>query len=72
MGPSCSSFLLFLHFIFFGSTRFELGLMLAKQVHYCLSHFNQPFFVLGIFEMGSCKLFAGGWLQIAILLISAS
>jgi hypothetical protein len=29
-------------------------------------------FVLSIFEIGSCKLFAQGWLQTVILLISTS
>jgi hypothetical protein len=28
--------------------------------------------VLGIFEIGSCELFAQGWLQTKILLIAAS
>jgi hypothetical protein len=38
-----------------------------------LGPLHQPFFVLGIFEIGSCKLtFCVGWLQTVIILISAS
>jgi hypothetical protein len=33
---------------------------------------HQPFFVMGFFEIGSCELFAWGWLWTVILLISAS
>jgi hypothetical protein len=32
----------------------------------------QPFFVLGFKKIGSSKLFAWGWLQTVILLVSAS
>jgi hypothetical protein len=47
-----------------------LGLMLARQALYHLSHSARPFsFVLGIFEIGSCRLFA--WLWTVILMISA-
>jgi hypothetical protein len=34
--------------------------------------FHQPCFVLGIFKIESHELFTQNWLQIAILLISAS
>jgi hypothetical protein len=37
-----------------------------------LSHSVSPFFVLGIFKIGSLKLFAQGWPRTMILLISAS
>jgi hypothetical protein len=37
-----------------------------------LSHSTSPFFCNGFFEIGSHKLFAQGWLQTLILLISAS
>jgi hypothetical protein len=33
---------------------------------------HQPFFVLGIFKIGSCKLFAQGWVWTLIVLISGS
>jgi hypothetical protein len=39
---------------------------------YCLSHSTSPFLLSGFFEAESCKLFARGWLQSMILLISAS
>jgi hypothetical protein len=39
---------------------------------YHLSHNPSPFLVLGIFEIGSCELFAQDWLWTLILLISAS
>jgi hypothetical protein len=37
-----------------------------------LEPLHQPFFLMNFFEIGCCELFAQGWLQIAILLISAS
>jgi hypothetical protein len=37
-----------------------------------LSHSASPFCVMGYFEIGSHELFAWGWLQTMILLISAS
>jgi hypothetical protein len=37
-----------------------------------LSHFSNPFFVMGFFQIGSHKLFAWGWFRTVILLISAS
>jgi hypothetical protein len=37
-----------------------------------LEPFHQPFFMKGFFEIGSHELFASGWLQTPILLISAS
>jgi hypothetical protein len=37
-----------------------------------LEPLHQHYFVKGFFEIGSCKLFCSGWLQTAILLISAS
>jgi hypothetical protein len=36
-----------------------------------LEPLHQPFFVKGVFKIGSYKLFAQGWLWTAILLISA-
>jgi hypothetical protein len=39
---------------------------------YTLSHFTSPFFVMSIFEIGSCELFPRGWIQTSILLTSAS
>jgi hypothetical protein len=40
---------------------------------FTLSHSTNPFFfVMGFLEIGSQELFAGGWLQTLILLISAS
>jgi hypothetical protein len=44
--------------------------MLARQALLLLEPLHQPFFALGIFEIGSCKLFAHNWLRIPILLIS--
>jgi hypothetical protein len=48
--------------------------MLAKQVlyHLSLEPLHQPCFMLGIFEIRSCKLFACSWLQTMILVISVS
>jgi hypothetical protein len=43
-----------------------------NKVLYHLSHSTTPFFMLGIFKIGSCKLFAQDWLQTVIFLISAS
>jgi hypothetical protein len=37
-----------------------------------LEHSTSPFFVMGFFEIGFHKLFAWGWLQTVILLISVS
>jgi hypothetical protein len=39
---------------------------------YTSSHSTSPFFVMGIFEIGSCELFAQGWLPTVILQMSAS
>jgi hypothetical protein len=39
---------------------------------YNLESLHQPFFVLGFFKIGSCKLFAWGWLWTSIPLIFAS
>jgi hypothetical protein len=39
---------------------------------YTLSHSTSVFFVMGLFKIGSPKLFAQDWLQTSILLISAS
>jgi hypothetical protein len=33
---------------------------------------HQPYFVIGLFKIGSSKLFAWGWIWTMILLISAS
>jgi hypothetical protein len=46
--------------------------MIAREVLYHLSFPASSFFGLGIVEMGSPELFAGSWLQISILMISAS
>jgi hypothetical protein len=46
-----------------------LGLELRAFV---LSHSTSPIFVKGFFKTGSHELFCPGWLQTAILLISAS
>jgi hypothetical protein len=50
--------------------------MLARQALLLLEPLYQPFFfflfVMNIFEIGSVELFARGWLQTVILLISAS
>jgi hypothetical protein len=37
-----------------------------------LELFHHPFVVLGIFEIGSLKLFFPGWLRTVTLLVSAS
>jgi hypothetical protein len=39
---------------------------------FSLSHFTSHIFVVGVFEIGSHKLVAQGWLGTVILLISAS
>jgi hypothetical protein len=44
---------------------FELGA-------YTLSHSTSPLFCDGFFEIGTGELFAKGWLQTSILMISAS
>jgi hypothetical protein len=59
-------------FFFCGTGVWTQGLMLARQVLLLLHLLYQSFFVMGFFETGSHKLFAWGWLQIQILLISAS
>jgi hypothetical protein len=46
--------------------------MLARWALLLLEPLHQSFFMLGFFEIGSGELFALGWLQTAILLISAS
>jgi hypothetical protein len=50
-------------FFFFGVTR---------QARYHLNHSVSPVFVLGVFKIESCELFAWGWLPTMMLLISAS
>jgi hypothetical protein len=56
---------------FLVALEFELraSLLLSRHSNH-LSY--QPFVVLGIFEIVFCKLFARGWLQTTIFLISAS
>jgi hypothetical protein len=39
---------------------------------FTLRHSTSPIFVMGIFEIGSHELFAWGWFQTMILLISTS
>jgi hypothetical protein len=46
---------------FFSSTQ---GFMRAKQVLYHFNHSTSPIFVLGIFEIGSLKLFAQAGLEL--------
>jgi hypothetical protein len=46
--------------------------MLASQTLYHMSQSASPFFVMGFFKIGFSKLFAQGWLQTSIFLISAS
>jgi hypothetical protein len=62
--PFCSGYL----FMFcFGSTEaWAQGLTLARQAFLSLEPLRQPFFVLGIFEIGSHKLFAWGFLLISV------
>jgi hypothetical protein len=63
-----SSFLLsfFSFFFFFAILGFELRA-------YTLSHSTSPFLVMGFFQIGSLNYLPGlGWLQTAIILISAS
>jgi hypothetical protein len=57
----------FMHFIYLFMA--ELGFELRA---YTLSTPTAFFFVIGFFEIGSHELFAWGWLQTMILLISAS
>jgi hypothetical protein len=57
---------------FLAALGFELGLTLLGRYSYFLSYSTNPFFVIGVFEIGSGRLFAQGWLQTMILLISAS
>jgi hypothetical protein len=53
-----------LKFFFFFNTRAS-----TQGLH--LEPLHQPYFCEGCFEIRSCKLFAQGWLQTVILLISA-
>jgi hypothetical protein len=46
--------------------------MLARQILLLLDPLHQPFFCPGHFQVGSSELLALGWLQTAILLITAS
>jgi hypothetical protein len=55
----------------FGGLGLELGLILARQA-LPLEPLHQACFVLDIFEIGSCKLFAWNGFRSMILLISAS
>jgi hypothetical protein len=54
----------FLHLFFCGAVVWTQGLHLESL--------HQPFFLMGFFKIGSHKLFAQGWLQTMILLISVS
>jgi hypothetical protein len=56
-GATCWSYLCF----FFGTGVWTQGLYLEP--------YHQPFFVMGFFEIGSCKLFCPVWLGMTILLI---
>jgi hypothetical protein len=49
----------FFSFFFFVNS----GLTLARQSLYLLSHSASPFFMLGIFKIGSYKLFAQAGLK---------
>jgi hypothetical protein len=53
---------------------FELRAYMLGRSFYHLSHSASPFlwFFFFFFEIGSCELFAQGWLWPMILLISAS
>jgi hypothetical protein len=53
--PTLPPFLLF--FLSFSTGVWTQGFRLARQALYHLSHSASPFFVLGIFEIGSCELF---------------
>jgi hypothetical protein len=46
--------------------------MLARQALLPLKPLHQPFFVLGIFEIGSLELVALGWFRTVMFLITAS
>jgi hypothetical protein len=57
---------------FNGSGVSTQGLTLTRQVLLLLEPPCLPFFVMAFFEIGCLELFASGWLQTSILLISAS
>jgi hypothetical protein len=49
-------------FFFWWHWSLNSGLIFARQVLLLIEPLHQPFFVMGFFEMGSCGLFAQGWL----------
>jgi hypothetical protein len=61
-------------FFFFlvGTRALTQGLTLARQLLFHLSHSISPFFVMGIFKIGSHKLFAQGLALNTVVLIFAS
>jgi hypothetical protein len=60
-------------FFFFGGTGvWTQGLIFTRQALLPLEHSASHFWGMRFFEMGSWELFAWGWFQTKILLISAS
>jgi hypothetical protein len=64
---------IYIYFFFSGGTVVSTqGFKLARQAVFYLSHSLSPILVLDIFQNTVSGLFAWGWLQTAISLISAS
>jgi hypothetical protein len=57
---SMSLFLFYFGFIWFFWQHWDLNS--GPQAFLPLEPLHQPFFVIGFFEIGSCALFAPGWL----------